>query len=870
MLENNGETTGEVEVGTTYTWSSVGPTFDGDNGVNVAAPGGAITTVSNWCLQKTQLMNGTSMSSPHATGCVALLISACKAEGIPVSPARIRRAIENTAKPMPGLSTLQQGYGMIQVEAAFEYLKAMKAMPHEDVYFSVSIDDLPGRKRGIYLRQPAEAHFRKTFGVTITPHVAAEFSPSTSGQKERINFEMAFELESNENWVSVPKHFFLMNNGRGFKVEVDPTSLDVGVHTATILGVDSSSSKRRVMFMVPVTVVKPLPENKVIELGELSFEKAEVKRHFLVPPKGSTWADIIVQDSRDPMNENENSTKLIVLHTVQLLPNAAYRDNEVQRYYNLRPKQQVVATIPVDDGHTLEVDLARYWSTAGTTKISAVVKFYGILPVPSAFSFTSGAGGLRVNAHAVLDDITMDPSGKLNKWLTPCRPMAEQNISALGDRDTIPESGKATYQLLMKYKFSMEEKGSFTPRLFPLQGVLYESGLESQLIMAFDENKKYLGSADAWPSSISAEKGDVYLHVQIRSVDPSKLEKLKDVVLWVERDIDSIPLSFYPTKEHCVSKSSTKFKKRSLLKSCSLALFIDEPLHSKLPSGYRNGDILRGTISLAGADSSLPGQGKRPNGFPITYVIGPKAEKVSDSESVEPTDERTEEQKMIDAVRDLKISTLEKLVGKKEDEFSSIYSAAIQEFPDHVPLLLVKARHLSALASRRDRSDEIVATCNEILSRIDDKELARHFGRKSDPYNPDAAKDKKEMKEIKSSLADTLALLSFAFADKDSSTNEFESTVAKLQLWVDIDSSDKYATLAIERDLRCKQYGLALHRIENMLAKNLKEKDCLRYMTRNDLHKKRVEILGILNFQALADFEESRYIIASPNSYPLF
>jgi tripeptidyl-peptidase-2 len=48
-------------------------------------------------LQRGQLMNGTSMSSPNLTGCIALVLSALKAEGLAFTPQRVRE---------PGVSIL--------------------------------------------------------------------------------------------------------------------------------------------------------------------------------------------------------------------------------------------------------------------------------------------------------------------------------------------------------------------------------------------------------------------------------------------------------------------------------------------------------------------------------------------------------------------------------------------------------------------------------------------------------------------------------------------------------------------------------------------------------------------------------------------
>lgn len=266
-------------MGSTYTWSSVGPAVDGSNGVCICAPGGAITSVSNWTMQKSMLMNGTSMASPHACGCVALLLSASKAEGLPISPPRIQRAIESTAKIMPGLTRMQQGHGMIQVEDAYLYLTATKDDMFEDISFEVYVDNRPGNPRGIYLRQPEESKTRQSFSVRVNPHFKRMYEMDEASQTQQIDFEMQFNLSSTESWVTVPSHFLLMNNGRSFNIDIDPVNLPHGVHTASIVGKIAGQfhpPQRGAMWTFPITVIKPMKESRIIEQNNI-----EVRTSYL-------------------------------------------------------------------------------------------------------------------------------------------------------------------------------------------------------------------------------------------------------------------------------------------------------------------------------------------------------------------------------------------------------------------------------------------------------------------------------------------------------------------------------------------------------------------------------------------------------------
>ena len=172
---------------------------------------------------------------------------------------------------------------MIQVERAWEYLQAHGSDPSQDVRFKVHVDNRAGSPRGVYLRQPEEVNVSQTLSIRVDP-VFKHPGPGSvdlETQKKRVEFEMRFRLKSTApDWVRSPDFFALMHNGRSFKIEVDPTRLPPGVHTAEIEGYDTRATdgddddeRRGPVFTVPVTVVRTLEERPKISLGRLRVRR---------------------------------------------------------------------------------------------------------------------------------------------------------------------------------------------------------------------------------------------------------------------------------------------------------------------------------------------------------------------------------------------------------------------------------------------------------------------------------------------------------------------------------------------------------------------------------------------------------------------
>jgi len=106
-------------------WSSRGPTDDGRVKPDLVAPGVGIT--STWKDNSFKSLSGTSMSTPHVSGVVALLLETDSS----LEPDEVKEALKTTALDL-GLDEDTQGAGRVDAYAAFIYVANTTEEPENE------------------------------------------------------------------------------------------------------------------------------------------------------------------------------------------------------------------------------------------------------------------------------------------------------------------------------------------------------------------------------------------------------------------------------------------------------------------------------------------------------------------------------------------------------------------------------------------------------------------------------------------------------------------------------------------------------------------------------------------------------------------
>jgi tripeptidyl-peptidase-2 len=860
--------------GLPYTWTSRGPTFDGDMGVDIFAPGGAIAPVPTWTLQKSLRMNGTSMASPNACGGIALLLSALKATGTKYSPYSVERAIKNTAKRMKTADVFAQGAGLMQVDKALEHLLKHAGAPGESLRFRVRVSGTNGR-RGIYLREPTQTNRAVKATVNVRP-----MFPAKTKSPAKIGFELRVALKSTAEWVETGEFGVMTHGGLTFEVQADPTKLSPGAHYAEVLGYDADRPTRGPLFRVPVTAVLPVgqafqPDRKsasqrthkksAVRLESLTygretlaFEPGMVCRRFFVVPRGATWFELSLTLRTD---DGENRT--FVVHKLQALHGQSIDATATRRYVTLSNGKPDVQSFKVSTGHLLEVCLAQYWSSLGASQVAMKLTFRGLRPDQQRVTLAGGSRTARVHVQSLLQTESVDPAAKLTTHRTFHQPTSAVIRTLPGKRDRLL-NGQPNSELLRTYEFEQTSKGNVTPRFPGVDGLLYDSPLGHFLWVLFDENKRRAGADDIWPSAVSLQKGKHTLKLQVRHGDVAVLEKLKKTPLVLDRPLPkTIALPVYRSRVAAAAKQQP-FGSRMLARGEHIALEIAAPAVASLPKSAVDGDVFFGTITYAKSDSSQPGAGNRPGGYPIEFVLSGSGRTPSADKPKTPMMPMTGDWES--RLQQLKLAELRKLAetGKDRKRFDAIAADLLKKNPKDLDVRVARLKFLDHVDHRKEQLDDIVAAADAVLKQIDAAALARHYGTNVNRDDPKAVAERKKMDRLKAILTDTLyrkgraigyrelpeVLAKHPIKDKAAQDKAFSSNFAELEKWVDTTDA-KYVLLRVRRDRRRGHFGQAVKLLNQHIPN----------ATPNFwFHKKRRDVFESLGWKHLRDYE-SRWLM---------
>ncbi|KAJ3043557.1 tripeptidyl-peptidase II Tpp2 [Rhizophlyctis rosea] len=774
-----------------YTWTSRGPTADGDVGVDIFAPGAAITSVPQYTIQNAQLMNGTSMSSPNCCGCVALLLSGLKAEGIPYNPYRIKAAIVNTGKDIQD----QHRVPFIQVEKAWDHLLAERGkLGNYDVHYDITLPE-KSKARGIYLRDLDETNDVQTIQVNVQPKFPKADEPSQNAVK--LVMEAKVALVPTERWISAPEFVHLNNGGRGFTLRIDPRSLQPGFHFGQVIGYDTNNKALGPLFQVPVTVCKPQPvdlnANESLYRWEgIRFEPGTIERRFIGVPAGANFAEITVR------SQNRDTPARFIVHLMQLQPVMFSRlRNELGTSVNSLtdcPLQQTrypkfeheyafslassggsssseestyTKLFPVLSNVALEVCLAQFWSSLGKTNVSIELKFHGILAAVSVatsggLGSSSGSGGdlvylnsgnhgfSRVDLCAPVRKEVVSPSVSFDTLRRFIRP-TESQISPLKSRDVLPDS-RQLHQLVLTYSVKLTDAGSgtnVTPRFPKFNDVLYDAAVESFALIVFDSNKRSLSyqvgkALDIYPKAVKLSDGTYTIRVQIQSASVETLDKYTSTVLTLDVSLSkSLSLTTYSRLGHAVTgttEGDAAFKKKVLQRGERTVFWVGSELSGGLPKDAKQGDLLVGKMEVQGGEKKADG-----TLYSVAWIVPPEAkanEEGGGSGEKEPPKEDAVLLK--EATRDLQIGWLKKM--KKEESREALMKQLEGEYPDHLPYWMAKLDVLSEAVDKAEKSSggggspsdllkQVVGVSERILEIVDERELAVYFGTKHDTAN---------------------------------------------------------------------------------------------------------------------------------------
>ncbi|WP_371615900.1 S8 family serine peptidase [Streptomyces sp. NBC_00454] len=283
-----------------FPFSSRGPREDGGFTPTITAPGASINTTQTWLPGSPvkeagynlpagySMLQGTSMSSPQATGATALLISAAKQRHIALTPATLRVALTSSAKKIDDVPAHAQGAGLINIPGAWESIQRGAKADEYTVKAPVdtAIDQFlktPGFGTGVYDREGGlKVGQKKVYDVVVTRTTGAKYS--TPHLLNWRNNDGTFKILGSD-LVMLPLN-------KPVTVKVEAKAKSAGVHSG-ILELDNPFTEGvDKQILSTVVVSTPLEKPSFAYSDTSSVQRNSHKSYFVTVPAGAKTLEV--------------------------------------------------------------------------------------------------------------------------------------------------------------------------------------------------------------------------------------------------------------------------------------------------------------------------------------------------------------------------------------------------------------------------------------------------------------------------------------------------------------------------------------------------------------------------------------------------
>eukprot|EP01029_Cantina_marsupialis_P024661 TRINITY_DN6394_c0_g2_i1.p1 TRINITY_DN6394_c0_g2~~TRINITY_DN6394_c0_g2_i1.p1 ORF type:complete len:1269 (-),score=399.18 TRINITY_DN6394_c0_g2_i1:148-3918(-) len=535
MIESQYSQVSGSKAAVPYVWTSRGPSLDGANGVDICAPGGAITGVPQWCLTAKHLKNGTSMASPNAAGCAALLIGRLKSEGIPFTAEMVKTGICNTAaSPEFYDGKMVEGNGVIQVLPAWEWMASHARWASELPVFLPSISNgcfsSADSSRGLYIIHNEGDTTDKEYSISLSTRFKTEGS-----EAKKIAFELPLILRCNTPWITcAPRIRALASGHPPISIRIHPRSFplpdeDFGdVLYTEIEAYAEEYGEAGPLFRVPITIVRPIdpetvPFSKVnIKTGEVHRRLYHVGPNFMKAHIKSLGNGILSQ----------TSSSWVAVNMVQHFTGVQRDQRETSAYYRMTAgdsNSKGFELSHLENGGFVELAIAMYGKQQEAMKLEVGTSFTH-LSFPDHITLSGGEAHVRVpffnnGKHAA----KLNPSCTITNKYMSLKPDHCDFLKYNDARDELPD-GSFLHHMTLKYKFHFSAATECHPTFPLLDRTLYDAEVLADRVQMVDGSGKTLAFHDYKPHKmVKCSIGDVHVSITLAHSNFALLKKLKEM-----------------------------------------------------------------------------------------------------------------------------------------------------------------------------------------------------------------------------------------------------------------------------------------------------------------------------------------------------